>query len=228
MVRTKQTPRGGKSHRSGGMATAKFTSTGRGKATPEVQFRDDMEVDTEEDLPLVLEDAVQQPKEGKQGASKSKGKKKVQATEGAEAPPEETPPDPESTKPHTDPAPAEPQPGTSKASTEDATQAPSDETAQPAARNPDEDEPPAPIKYVKAYQAAGKKWLDSVVKDGEQAYIRLFDELLKLGDQYIDNFDQAVREQVFKCIRDKTGSFLDDDDFLPSMSRHTKQQAKSG
>ena len=65
----------------------------------------------------MLEDAVQQPKEGKQGASKSKGKKKVQATEGAEAPPEETPPDPESTKPHTDPAPAEPEPGTSKAPT---------------------------------------------------------------------------------------------------------------
>ena len=210
------------------MATAKFTGTGRGKATPEEQFRDNMEVGTEEDLPLVLEDAVQQPKEGKQGASNSKGKKKVHAIEGAEAPPEETPPDPESTKPHTDPAPAEPQPGTSKAPTEDPTRAPTDKTAQPAARNPDQDEPPAPTKYVKVYQAAGKKWLDSVVKDGEQAYIRLFDELLKLGDPYIDNFDQAVREQVFKCIRDKTGRFLDDDDFPPSMSRRTKQQAKSG
>ena len=108
MVRTKQTPRGGTSHPPGGMATAKFNSTGRGKPSPEEQFRDDTEVDTEEDLPLVLEDAVQQPKEGKQGASKSKGKKKVQATKGAEAPPEETPSDPESTKPHTNPAPAEP------------------------------------------------------------------------------------------------------------------------
>ena len=196
------------------MTTVTFTGTGRGKAAPEEQFRDDMEVDTEEDLPLVLEDAVQRPKEGKQGASKSKGKKTAQATEGAEAPPEETPLDPEPTKPHTNPAPAEPQPGTTKAPTEDSTQAPTDETAQPAARNPDEDEPPAPTKYVKAYQAAGKKWLDSVVKDGEQAYIRLFDKLLKLGDPYIDNFDQAVREQVFKCIRDKTGRFLDDDDFV--------------
>ena len=35
--------------------------------------------------------------------------------------------------------------------------------------------------------------LDSVVKDGEEAYIRLFDELLKLGSPYIDNFDQADR-----------------------------------
>ena len=109
--------------------TATFTGMGRGKAGPE--FRDAPEVDTEEDLPLVLEDAEQQPKEGKQGASKSKSKKLAQATEGAEAPPEETTPDPKPTKPHTDPAPTEPQPGTSKAPTEDPTQAPTDETTQP-------------------------------------------------------------------------------------------------
>ena len=59
--------------------TVTFTGTGRGKAGPEEQSREDPEVDTEEDLPLVLEDAVQQPKEGKQGASKSKGKKPAQA-----------------------------------------------------------------------------------------------------------------------------------------------------
>ena len=90
MVRTKQTPRGGTSHQPGGMTTATFTGTGRGKAGPEGQFIDAPEEDTEEDLPLVLEDAVKKPKEGKQGASKSKSKKPVQATEGAEAPPEET------------------------------------------------------------------------------------------------------------------------------------------
>ena len=224
MVRTKQTPRGGASHQPGGMMTATFTGMGRGKAGPKGQFRDTPEEDTEEDLPLVLEDAVQWPKEGKQGASKSKGKKKVQATEGAEAPPEETPPDPESTKPHTDPAPTEPQPGTSKAPTEDPTQAPTDETAQPATRNPDKDEPPAPTKYVRVFQAAGKDWLDSVVKDGEEAYIRLFDELLKLRGPYIDNFDQADREQVFKCIRDKTGRFLDDDDFVTYVETEEEKQ----
>ena len=204
--------------------TATFTSTGRGKAGPEGQFKNAPEVDTEEDLPLVSEDAVQQLKEGKQGASKSKGKKKVQATEGAEAPPEETPPDPEPTKPQTDPAPTEPQPGTSKAPTEDPTQAPTDETTQPAITNPDKDEPPAPTKYVRAYKAAGKDWLDSVVKDGEEAYIRLFDELLKLGGPYIDNFDQADREQVFKCIRDKTGRFLDDDDFVTYVETEEEKQ----
>ena len=35
-----------------------------------------------------------------------------------------------------------------------------------------------------------------------------------LGDPYIDNFDQADKQQVFKCIRDKTGRFLDDDNFM--------------
>ena len=104
MGRTKQTPRGSASHRPVGMTAATFTGTGRGKAGPEEQFIDAPGEDTEEDFPLVLEDADKQPKEGKSGASKSMGKKLAQAAEGAEAPPEETPPDPESTKPHTDPA----------------------------------------------------------------------------------------------------------------------------
>ena len=210
MGRTKQTPRGSSSHRPVGMTAAIFTGTGRGKAGPEEQFRDAPGEDTEEEFPLVLEDAKQQPKEGKPGASKSKGKQlgdqPAQAAEGAEAPPEETPPDPDPTKPHTDPAPTEPQPGTSKAPTGDPT--------QPTTKNPDEDKPPALTKYVMECKAAGKAWLDFVVKDGEQAYIRLFNKLLELGSLYIDYFDQTDREQVFKCIRDKTGRFLDDDDFV--------------
>ena len=76
-----------------GMTAATFTGTGRGKAGPEEQFRDAPGKDTKEEFPLVLEDAEQQPKEGKPGASKSKGKhlgdQPAQATEGAEAPPEE-------------------------------------------------------------------------------------------------------------------------------------------
>ena len=63
-------------------------------------------------------------------------------------------------------------------------------------------------------KAAGKAWLDSVVKDEEEAYIRLFNKLMELGSPYIDNFNQAGREQVFKCIRDKTGRFLNDDNFV--------------
>ena len=202
------------------MMAATFTGTVRGKAGPEEYFRDASEEDTKEDLPLVLEDAEQQPKEGKPGASKSKGKQLAQAAEGAEAPPEETPPDPKPTKPHTDPAPVDPQPGTSKAPTRDPTQAPTDDPTQPAAKNPDEDEPPALTKYVKEYKAAGKAWLHSVVKDGEEAYIRLFNKLLELSSPYLDYFDQEDREQVFKCIRDKTGRFLDDDDFVTYIRRN--------
>ena len=214
MGRTKQTLRGSASHRPVGMTAATFAGTGRGKAGPEEQFRDAPEEDTEDDLPLVLEDAEKQPKEGKPGASKSKSKQPAQAAEGAEAPPEETPPDPKPNKPHTDPAHLEPQPGTSKAPTEDPTKVPTDDPTQPSAKNPDEDKPPALTKYVMVYKAAGKAWLDSVVKDGKEAYIRLFNKLLELGDPYIDNFNQADREQVFKCIRNKTGRFLDDDDFV--------------
>ena len=199
------------------MMAATFTGTGRGKAGPEEQFRDAPGEDTKEEFPLVLEEA-EQPKEGKPGTSKSKGKQlgdqPAQATEGAEAPFEETPPDPNPTKPHTDPAPVDPQPGTSKAPIGDPTQAPTNDPTQPAAKNPDKDKPPALTKYVMEYKAAGKAWLDSVVKDQEEAYIKLFDKLMELGSPYIDNFDQADREQVFKCIRDKTGRFLDDDDFV--------------
>ena len=197
------------------MMAATFTGTGRGKAGPEEQFRDALGEDTEDsiELPKVLEDA-EQPKEGKPGTSKSKGKQlgdqPAQAAEGAEAPPEETPPDPNPTKPHTDPASVDPQPGTSKAPT----QAPTGDPKQTATKNPDEDEPPALTKYVMEYKAAGKAWLESVVKDEEEAYIKLFDKLMELGNPYIDNFNQADREQVFKCIWDKTGRFLNDDDFV--------------
>ena len=69
MGRTKQTPRGSASHRPVGMMAATFTGTGKGKAGPEEQFRDAPEEDTEEDLPLVLEDAKKQPKEGRPGAN---------------------------------------------------------------------------------------------------------------------------------------------------------------
>ena len=55
-------------------------------------------------------------------------------------------------------------------------------------------------------------------------YIRLFDKLLKLGDPDIDNFNQADREQVFKCIRDKTGRFLDDDNFVTYVETEDEKQ----
>ena len=78
--------------------------------------------------------------------------------------------------------------------------------------------------YVKAYKAAGKAWLDTVVKEKEQAYITLYDKLQQLGDPHIDNLDQANREQVFNCIRDRTGRFLSEDDFVVYVEREEEKK----
>ena len=205
------------------MATARFTGTGRGKAGPEQQFQDAPGEDTEDsqDFPKVLEDA-EQPKEGELGTSKSKGKtgdQPVQATGGAEAPPEETPPDPN----HTDP-----RPGTSKdpteALTKDPTEAHTKDPTQTTTQNPEEEAPPVLTVYVKAYKAAGKARLDTVIEQGEQVYITLFDKLQQLGDPHIDNFDQANREQVFNCIRDRTGRFLSEDEFVVYVEREEEKK----
>ena len=48
----------------------------------------------------------------------------------------------------------------------------------------------------------------------EQAYTTLFNTLQVLGDPHIDNFTDADRQQVFKCIRNRTGRFLREDDFV--------------
>ena len=218
MMKTKTTHHGGSSHRPAGMAMARFTGTGRGKAGPEEQFQDAPGEDTEDsqDFPKVLEDA-EQPKEGELGTSKSKGKtsdQPAQATEGAEAPPEETLPVPN---------PTDPQPGTSKDPTEVPTEAPTEDPTQTTTQNPDE-EAPVLTAYVKAYKAAGKAWLDTVVENKEQAYITLFDKLLQLGDPHIDNFDQANRKQVFNCIRDRTGRFLSEDNFVVYVEREEEKK----
>ena len=63
-----------------------------------------------------------------------------------------------------------------------------------------------------------------MVRYGSKGYTRLFNELLKLGNPYIDYFDQVDREQVFKCMRDKTGRFLDDDDFVRYVETEEERQ----
>ena len=78
--------------------------------------------------------------------------------------------------------------------------------------------------YVKAYKVAGKAWLDTVVEEEEQAYITLYDKLQQLGDPHIDNFDQANREQVFNCIRDRTGRFLSEDEFVVYVEREEEKK----
>ena len=57
MVRTKQTARGSKAPRPGGMTTAKFAGRGRGRGrgNPEEQFADDPFDIADEDLPNVLQ-----------------------------------------------------------------------------------------------------------------------------------------------------------------------------
>ena len=79
-------------------------------------------------------------------------------------------------------------------------------------------------KYIKEYRAAGKAWLDTVVEKGEQAYDTLFDKLQQLGDPHIPNLDQANKEQVFKCIRDRTGRFLSQDDFVLYVETEEEQE----
>ena len=202
MVRTKQTARGSSAPRPGGMATAKFA--GRGRGDPEAQFADDPFDIADEDLPDVLEDA-DKPKEGDPSTSKSVGKEgeaqtEGQATEGAQAPPEEIPPAPTQ-------APAAPQPGTSTGPTQD----PTNDPAQDPTQTPGEVE----IKftqYVKDYRAAGKVWLDTVVQEKEKAYDTLYDRLQQLGAPHKEGLDQADRQQVYNCIKDRTGMFLSQDE----------------
>ena len=186
------------------MAAATFTGTGRGRGNPEEQFRDALDNDTEEskDFPRVLEDA-DRPKEGKPGTSKSEGKTgkpAAQITEGAEAPPEESPPDPN---------PTDPQPGSSKEPPEAPAEAPSKDPTQAPGEEKIE-----LTNYVKAYRAAGKAWLDTVVDQKETAYDTLYDKLQQLGSLHILNLDQADKEQVYNCIKDRTGRFLTQDEFV--------------
>ena len=164
---------------------------------------------------MVLEDA-DQVQEGEPSTSKSEGKTgkpATQATEGAEAPPEETPPDPN---------PIDPQPGSSKETPKAPVEAPTKDPTEDPTQAPGKEDPTqvpgevqiALTKYVKDYRAAGKAWLDTVVEQGQNAYDTLYDKLQLLGSPHIPNFDQGDKDQVFKCIRDRTDRFLMQDDFV--------------
>ena len=55
----------------------------------------------------------------------------------------------------------------------------------------------------------------------------LFDTLLQLGDQHIDKFSNADKQTVLKCIKDRTGRFLSEDDFAVYVEKEeadTKKQ----
>ena len=184
------------------MATAKFA--GRGRGDPEAQFADDPFDIADEDLPNVLKDA-DKPKGGDPSTSKSVGREgeaqtEGQATEGAQAPPEGIPPAPI-------PVPTAPLPGTSTGPTQD----PTDDPAQDPTQTPGKVEIKL-TQYVKDYRAAGKVWLDTVVQEIEKAYDTLYDRLQQLGTPHKEGLDQADRQQVYNCIKDRTGMFLSQDE----------------
>ena len=203
MVRTKQTARGSLAPRPGGMATARLPGTGKGRGDPEAQFPDDPLDIVDEDLPNMLEDA-DKPKGGepitritvgKEGEAQTEG----QATEGAQAPPEGIPPAPIS-------VPTALQPGTSTGPTQD----PTDDPVQDPTQTTGEVEIKL-TQYVKDYRAAGKVWLDTVVQE-KKAYDTLYDRLQKLGAPHKEGLDQADKQQVYNCIKDRTGMFLSQDE----------------
>ena len=47
----------------------------------------------------------------------------------------------------------------------------------------------------------------------------LFNTLKQLGDPHIDYFEEAKKEQVFKCIRDRTGRYLSEDEFATHIEK---------
>ena len=205
MVKFKQTPCGGSSsHRPGGMVTARFA----GAEEDELQFADAPgEVKTE--------DSQDWPKYGEEetGASKSTGKAGDQSQQvegGPEVPPKENPPPPENPTPGTS---KDPTPGTSKDPTNSPSTDPTQDPTKAKAKDVEVETPPELTAYVKSYKVAGKNWLDTVIKQKEQAYITLYDRLVKIGAPHKEYLDQAVREQVFASIKDRSGKCLSKDDF---------------
>ena len=204
-MRTKQTPHGSSSsHRPKGMAAARFTGI------EEEQFKDATGGDKSQDSQTWLD--IDNPKceaatQGEGETSKSAGKTGTQPSQAegeAPAPPKENPPAP---------TPSDPKPGTSKDPTDTPAIDPTQDPTQAPTQNPEQDTPPNLTDYVKSYQQAGKVWLDTVLANKEQAYDTLFDTLLQLGDPHIEKFSNADKQTVLKCIKDRTGRFLSEDEF---------------
>ena len=93
-----------------------------------------------------------------------------------------------------------------------------------APQDPEEETPPDLTDYIKSYQQAGKVWLDTVIDQEEQAYTTLFNILQALGDPNIPKFTEADKQQVFKCMRDRTGRFLKEDDFVLYIEKEEEQK----
>ena len=189
------------------MATARLA----GAEEDEPQFADAPGEETE--------DSQEWPKysEEETGASKSTGKagdQPYQAEGGPEVPPEENSPPPVNPTPGTS---KDPTPGTSKDPTDSPpavpTQDPTQDPTEAKAEEVEVETPPELTAYVKSYKLAGKNWLDTVLDQKEQAHDTLYDRLVKIGTKHKEYLDQAVKEQVFASIKNRSGKCLSEDDF---------------
>ena len=193
MTRTKQTPHGGSSSGGpGGLTTARFAGA---KKEAERQFADAPREETE--------DSQEWP--DVEGTSKSTGKAGDQpqwSEGGADVPPEENPPPP-----------ADPTPSTSKDPTDTPPAVPTEDPTVAKPEEAEDEAPPELIAYVKSYKQAGKTWLDTVLDRKEQAYITLYDRLSTIGGKHKESLDQAVKDQVFASIKDRSGKCLSKDAF---------------
>ena len=217
MTKMKQTQCGGSSSRQAGMATARF-----GAETERSQFED---IDKEDWLDLddpQCKSAQQAAQEGE--ANKSTG----ETGEGIKAVGKPTPTvDPQQTTaqgPTTDPPqplsqaptdnPPQPQASTSKADTQDPTE------------NPEEENDPGLVEYVRSYQQAAKVWLDTVQASKEKVYNTLYDTLLQIGNPHIAKFSNSDKKTVLDCIADKSGKYLTKDDFAVYVGREDVEITK--
>ena len=130
--------------------------------------------------------------------------------EGPEVPPEENPPPPVNPTLGTS---KDPTPGTSKDPTDAPPTVPTQDPTEAKAEEVEVETPPELTAYVKSYKLAGKNWLDTVLDQKEQAYDTLYDRLVKIGAKHKENLDQAVKEQVFASIKDRSGKCLSEDAF---------------
>ena len=53
-----------------------------------------------------------------------------------------------------------------------------------------------------------------VLQEKQRAYDTLYDKLQQLGTPHITGLDQADKQQVFNCIKDRTGMFLTQDEHV--------------
>ena len=163
MVRTKQTKHGGSSTRPAGMQVATYGDQPEVQTSSRTSLNRTGQIWTNQhNLQKRVKQVSQQVKQVKVKVSKDVGKPTTTGAEGgAEAPPNTA----EATTVN---PPMDPQAGTSK----DDPQAPTN-----IPKDPQDENKPVLVEYVRSYQQAAKVWFDTVQASKEQAYITLYDKL---------------------------------------------------